>query len=349
MSTSNSSITIEQLLDFNQGPLYPKIAKIQESYVGDSDTSLQSFLEDSKDMYDPSTFAIDNISHRLILAQGSTIPGKIENAESADEAKKLVNSLNIYESLSEHYSWNGSTNKDLKIIDESYRTSHIKNVNSSTGIMQSEKNKGLLTLDNDGNIGKLDPVDNNTDKYVLGIENESVTWVNSNDFAGAHVYDVTQDPGVINSSTNEVNNDILSERVYYILGKNDKDESNPNIYGNFPKDNYAGGSPYFKGTNIYQTSDENLKTFVSDIDVNLDDISSIKKGAFFWNNDESKHLNIGVTAQSVEKLFPEIVTETDGIKAVSYSKLGVIALAAIDKLYTRVKELEKEIEILKSK
>ena len=104
-----------------------------------------------------------------------------------------------------------------------------------------------------------------------------------------------------------------------------------------------------KGLNLYQTSDETLKTFTEDLDVNLDNLASIKKGLFYWNSDENKVLDIGVTAQSLEPLFPELVTETDGIKAVSYSKLSVVALAAIDKLYKRVKELEDEVEELKSK
>ena len=110
----------------------------------------------------------------------------------------------------------------------------------------------------------------------------------------------------------------------------------------------SSSSPIFKGGNLYQTSDETLKHFTEDLKVDLDNLSTIKKGLFYWNDDENKTVDIGVSAQSVEPLYPQIVTETDGIKAVSYSKLSVVALAAIDVLYKRVKELEEEVKILKN-
>lgn len=100
-------------------------------------------------------------------------------------------------------------------------------------------------------------------------------------------------------------------------------------------------------TKLYQTSDETLKTFTSDIDINFDNLATIKKGEFYWKNDLSKTPDLGVSAQSVEALYPQIVDEVDGIKSISYDRLGVIALAAIDKLHLRIKTLEKEIEHLK--
>ena len=104
---------------------------------------------------------------------------------------------------------------------------------------------------------------------------------------------------------------------------------------------------YFKGGSLYHASDETLKTFIGDIDINLDNLSNIKKGMFYWKSDPDKFTNIGVTAQSVEALYPELVSTDKGLKSVDYSKLSVIALAAIDKLYARIQELEKQIDELK--
>ena len=58
-------------------------------------------------------------------------------------------------------------------------------------------------------------------------------------------------------------------------------------------------------------------------------------------------MDIGVSAQSVEEVYPQLVDETNGIKSVSYDKLGVVALAAIDKLHDRISSLENEIAQLK--
>jgi hypothetical protein len=107
-------------------------------------------------------------------------------------------------------------------------------------------------------------------------------------------------------------------------------------------------SIYFKGLKLFQTSDERLKTFVRDLkDIDVDRLANSKKGIYYWNSDKSQKLDIGVTAQSVEEIFPEIIDENEGLKSVSYNRLGVIALAAIDKLNQRIHELEEEIRQLK--
>ena len=92
---------------------------------------------------------------------------------------------------------------------------------------------------------------------------------------------------------------------------------------------------------FYQSSDERLKTFTEDYDINLDDIKNIKTGRFYWNSDEKQVINGGVTAQSVEKYFPELVREDEnGTKIVNYDGLAGVAIAAIKKLTERIEELE---------
>jgi hypothetical protein len=134
---------------------------------------------------------------------------------------------------------------------------------------------------------------------------------------------------------------------YYILGVN-KSDKNPE--GNFGELQAAYGekSIYFYNMELFQTSDERFKTFTDDIDINFDNLATIKKGIYHWKDDPNKISDIGVTAQSLEALYPEIVDENNGTKTVAYNRLGVIALAAIDKLHLRVKELENEIKELKA-
>lgn len=92
---------------------------------------------------------------------------------------------------------------------------------------------------------------------------------------------------------------------------------------------------------FYESSDERLKTFTEDYNINLDDIKNIKTGKFYWNSDENQVINGGVSAQTVEKYFPELVRENEnGIKSVNYDGLAVVAIAAIKKLTERIEELE---------
>ena len=370
-----ASGVIEQLLDFNQGNLYPKIANVNASYVSENDTNgAVGFIKDlfAGEAFDASIFGISG--NKLSLKSGAVIPGTIDNAstadkvkselkiktsenkteiyngsavvditkvyqaETADVANKIKGSLKItYTDIDEKPisldNWKGDNAEAFNIsgISEAKYARNLKTDSGNPIIGNDPKLSSILTVSSTGAIATLDASIGPTATVILSIKNNkgvySYQWIDGTTVGGAGGAQVDQ---------------AASDTAYYVLGASASGQTT--IYGNF-----NGRSPYFKNSNLYQTSDETLKTFTEDLDVNLDNLASIKKGLFYWNSDENKVLDIGVTAQSLEPLFPELVTETDGIKAVSYSKLSVVALAAIDKLYKRVKELEDEVEELKSK
>ena len=261
---------------------------------------------------------------------------QVYSSKFADTAGKVSGSLKITytdiagtsQTLVDDWKGDGVVNANITGISEAKYARNLKTDSGNPIIGNDPKLSSILTVSKDGAIAALDASIGTTATVLLSIKkNEdsySYQWIDGTTVGGAQVDQADSDTS------------------YYVLGASDKKQTT--IYGNF-----NGKSPYFKNSNLYQTSDETLKTFTEDLDVNLDNLASIKKGLFYWNSDENKVLDIGVTAQSLEPLFPELVTETDGIKAVSYSKLSVVALAAIDKLYKRVKELEDEVEELKSK
>ena len=94
---------------------------------------------------------------------------------------------------------------------------------------------------------------------------------------------------------------------------------------------------------FFDTSDERLKDIIDTFNVDIDKLSELRKVYFNFKNDpEKKH--IGVIAQDVQKIYPEIVEEnTDGMLTVDYSKLSVIALDAINQLNQKNKELEDRL------
>lgn len=110
----------------------------------------------------------------------------------------------------------------------------------------------------------------------------------------------------------------------------------PSVYA------YAGG--------LYQTSDERLKDFKEELDIDFDELVAIHKRKFVWKNDGTGKMNIGLSAQEVQAIFPEVVSEDEkGILSVSYERLSVIALAAIDKLAERINNLEQRIGQLENR
>ena len=108
---------------------------------------------------------------------------------------------------------------------------------------------------------------------------------------------------------------------------------------------------YMQSSNLYATSDARLKNFKGDVDIDLDKLASLPKKYFTWKNDkENAKVNIGTSAQELQKVYPELVsTDDNGYFGVSYEKLSVIALAAVDKLHEENNSLKKENDELKER
>ena len=99
----------------------------------------------------------------------------------------------------------------------------------------------------------------------------------------------------------------------------------------------------------FSSSDKTLKENISNIENAVDKVSKINGVYYNWTfeaQEKHKHFGkekeIGVIAQEVEEVLPEIVqTRDDGTKAVKYERLCALLIES-------VKELKKEIEELKS-
>lgn len=93
------------------------------------------------------------------------------------------------------------------------------------------------------------------------------------------------------------------------------------------------------------TSDERLKDFIRNVEIDFNKLKQIPKKYFTWKNDTyNDGVQIGTSAQEVEKTYPELVNESDGVKSIDYSKLSIIALVAIDKLNERIEYLENKLK-----
>jgi hypothetical protein len=95
----------------------------------------------------------------------------------------------------------------------------------------------------------------------------------------------------------------------------------------------------------FSSSDRRLKNNITSIKNPLQKINKIGGYSFTWNSNQDTYSgnDYGVVAQEIEEILPEIVTTRDsGYKAVKYEKLVPLLIEAI-------KELSKEVEILKRK
>ena len=106
----------------------------------------------------------------------------------------------------------------------------------------------------------------------------------------------------------------------------------------------------YASSGFYESSDETLKNFENKLDIDFNELSRLKKNYFTWKDSNIKERQIGVSAQEIQKLYPELVqTQEDGTLVVAYDKLSVIALAAIDKLHEENQKLKERLIILETK
>ena len=102
----------------------------------------------------------------------------------------------------------------------------------------------------------------------------------------------------------------------------------------------AAGAATFND-NVTAFSDERLKDNIETLTHGLDKVEQLRGVTYTRNEKES----IGVIAQEVEKILPEIVlTANDemGTKSVDYSRITAVLIEAVKELSARVKELENK-------
>jgi len=107
---------------------------------------------------------------------------------------------------------------------------------------------------------------------------------------------------------------------------------------------YNASDGTLSATNVNSTSDINLKKDIEVITDATDLIKQLNGVRFTWKANDRKSL--GVIAQEVEELFPELISErTDtGTKSVNYNGLVGVLIEAVKELSARVEELEDRLE-----
>ena len=100
----------------------------------------------------------------------------------------------------------------------------------------------------------------------------------------------------------------------------------------------VSGSIRASGT-VLQSSDERLKENINLIDNAFDRVNAIDGVYFNWKDKNDR--NVGVLAQQVEKVLPEVVSEdNNGYLNVDYGGIVPLLLEAIKELEARITDLE---------
>ena len=92
-------------------------------------------------------------------------------------------------------------------------------------------------------------------------------------------------------------------------------------------------------------SDARLKDDVLPFDSALHQVLQLRPSTYrFKNASDPSARSVGFIAQEVEPLFPELVSEKDGLKGLNYSGLSVVAIKAIQELHTLVQAQQERLQ-----
>jgi hypothetical protein len=98
-----------------------------------------------------------------------------------------------------------------------------------------------------------------------------------------------------------------------------------------------------RATGFFNSSDNRLKD-LTDYDYNVSDIKPI---TYLWKDGRDNKKHVGYSAQEVQKVMPDAVNEDEkGFLSVNYVE---VLVAQVELLNNRMAEMQKEIELLKSK
>ena len=227
------------------------------------------------------------------------------------------------------HSFNYDSNGNIKSLMNINKSGTIF-INSSNNI--SSNNEKLIV---NGNVSIL-----NSPKVIIGDSNynNGTFQTYGNIIIGNSNIDTNQYSLYVNSNV-KINNDLVINNN--ITGSNVVNFTKYVSIGSYIQQidsNYVlnvNGNMALNGI-INTTSDIRLKNNIKTCENSLDKILKCRGVSFNYNKDENK--NIGVIAQELEEIFPELVnTNNEGYKNVNY--IGIIGV-----LIEAIKDLNNKIE-----
>lgn len=106
------------------------------------------------------------------------------------------------------------------------------------------------------------------------------------------------------------------------------------------------GGAYCTGTSWINASDIAYKANIKDLKYGLNEILKLQPKEFDFKQDGSHQ--VGLVAQEVEKIIPEVVSGKEGEKGLSYGNLVAVLVKAIQQQQAQIESLKVEIEELKT-
>ena len=183
---------------------------------------------------------------------------------------------------------------------------------------------------------------------ALGLFSESVAY---GSFAfGNNAYADGYNTTAIGSA-NTVNDNAIADQWNqnnraFVIGNGSYDVDNDQLTRSDAFTVWFNGDATLAG-NLNINSDARLKANIVSLGSTLAKLLQIDGKSYTMKKDESEKQKIGLLAQDIEKVFPELVSESNGLKSVNYQGLVPVLINALKEQDAMMKEQQNEIEILK--
>jgi hypothetical protein len=329
----------EKILNINQGSILTSNINTQRLVINGKDlTQLDISALNGIIPVDKGGTGLTLINQGYILYGGNTTNLNISsnlfwnNSISTLIVQNITINSNVL--INGNINGNGYNLSNIDLL----KTSNILQVNKGgTGLTSINQGYILYGGSNNNNLNISSNLFWNTTNNSLGI-------------GGTLIPKKTIDIlGDINISGDIYKNNILFSNIYdWKQSINDSNTiyTNKNLYIDYTSnDNYykfkVNGNIFASGE-IYCSSDINLKTNISNITEPIKKLEKIN--GVYYNLISNQKRCIGLIAQEVEKIIPEIVyTNVDNTKGIAYNNMMGLIVESIKELSYRIEKLEEKI------
>jgi len=288
---------------------------------------------------------------RGTIASGDDSTAMGANTEASGSSSTAIGNLSIasgknsfaigYGTLEEGNASTGTPYYRNEALEE--RSFVIGNRNKATGYKS-------FTLGNDNlaqGIGSSSIGENNisTGDYsmALGLFSESVAY-GSFSFGNNSYADGYNTTAI--GSANTVDDSAIADQWNqnnraFVIGNGFYDIDNAQLTRSDAFTVWFNGDATLAG-NLNINSDARLKANIVSLGSTLSKLLQIDGKSYTMKKDESEKQKIGLLAQDIEKVFPELVSESHGIKSVNYQGLVPVLINALKEQDAMMKEQESK-------
>jgi hypothetical protein len=155
----------------------------------------------------------------------------------------------------------------------------------------------------------------------------------------------------------DTNNSTIYSKAYHSSGWGDAVKSEVNqsdgiafaVYYNDTRNIMLFGDGEIRCVDVYETSDSTLKENINTLTSSLEKVKQLRGVRYQLKKDEEHKEKIGLIAQEVEPIIPEVIqTSPEGEKAIAYSKLVAILIEAIKEQQQTIEKLQAHVETIEN-